>query len=49
MPLEGGIVVDMTGLDTLEMLRPGVIRAGAGATLLAIEERARASGWQLRL
>jgi FAD/FMN-containing dehydrogenase len=48
MPLHGGIVVDMTLLNGVKWLRGGVVRVGAGETLMRIEAQTRPTGWELR-
>jgi FAD/FMN-containing dehydrogenase len=54
VPLEGGIVLDLTGLDRVVRTEPGAGRFEAGAKLLdidrALRDRPAASGrWELRL
>lgn len=44
MPLKGGILVDMTQMDAVISVAPGVIRAQAGARMGAMEAAARAAG-----
>jgi FAD/FMN-containing dehydrogenase len=48
MPLHGGVVVDLTGLDGIKWVRDGVLRAGAGMSLMQIEAEIRPLGWELR-
>ena len=48
VPLRGGILLDMSGYTGIVALRPGVVRARAGTTCAAIDEAARAIGWELR-
>ncbi|AEX51793.1 FAD/FMN-containing dehydrogenase [Rahnella aquatilis CIP 78.65 = ATCC 33071] len=48
VPLEGGILVDMTGFDQICELGNGVVRAQAGIRLSAIETLTRPAGWELR-
>lgn len=48
VPLEGGILVDMTGLNQICELGNGVVRAQAGIRLAEIEAQTRPSGWELR-
>ncbi|MFL5286967.1 MAG: FAD-binding oxidoreductase [Rhodopila sp.] len=49
VPLEGGVVLDMTGLDTIEWQRPGMLRVGPGRTMIDIDAKIRPSGWELRM
>ena len=50
MPLRGGVVLDVSGLDEIEHIdaEAGTMRAGAGAKLGDLEDAARAHGWELR-
>ncbi len=49
VPLKGGMVLDMTGLDRILTIANGAIRAQAGANMAQMESAARAKGWELRL
>src|SRR5580704_555557 len=49
VPLAGGIVLDMTGLDAIEWVRPGQVRVQAGRKLVDIDDQTRADGWELRM
>lgn len=49
MPLNGGIVLDLSAMDRVLWARPGVLRAQAGAKLIAIDEQTRREvGGELR-
>lgn len=48
VPLEGGLLVDMTGLNQIVALGNGTVRARAGIRLADIETAARPTGWELR-
>ncbi|STV43562.1 FAD/FMN-containing dehydrogenase [Klebsiella pneumoniae subsp. pneumoniae] len=48
VPLEGGLLVDMTGLNQIVALGNGTVRAQAGIRLADIETAARPTGWELR-
>ena len=48
VPLEGGMLVDMTGLNQIVALGNGTVRAQAGIRLADIETAARQTGWELR-
>lgn len=48
VPLEGGILVDMTGFNQVCELANGVVRAQAGIRLAEIETLTRPAGWELR-
>jgi FAD/FMN-containing dehydrogenase len=49
VPLAGGIVLDMTGLDAIEWVRPGQVRVQAGRKLVDIDDVTRGEGWELRM
>lgn len=49
VPLAGGIVLDMTGLDAIEEVTPGRARIQAGARMSDIDRDLRPQGWELRL
>ena len=48
VPLAGGVVLDMTGLDRLVRVKPGAARIEAGATMLEIDRALKPTGWELR-
>jgi len=48
VPLEGGVVVDMTRLSRTLAVRPGAGRFEGGANLLAIDRGLLQEGWELR-
>ncbi|MEP6721614.1 MAG: FAD-binding oxidoreductase [Variovorax sp.] len=47
-PLAGGVVLDMTGYNALQWVRPGVARAQAGIRLGELEKQTRPTGQELR-
>lgn len=49
VPLQGGVLLDISGLDSIEWIKPGVVRVGAGAKMNAIDAAAQAKGWELRM
>ncbi len=49
MPLRGGVVLDLMGLNTIHPIVDGMLRVGAGAKLGEIEARCRPLGWELRM
>ncbi len=49
VPLEGGVLLDLTALDSIEWQRPGVVRAGCGARMIDIDTALRPHGWELRM
>jgi len=49
VPLAGGAVVEMAGLDQVLWHRGSVARAQAGIRLMALDETLRTGGWELRM
>ena len=49
MPLRGGVVLDLLGLDTMHPVVDGTLRVGAGVKLGEIEARCKPHGWELRM
>jgi FAD/FMN-containing dehydrogenase len=49
VPLEGGVVLDMAGLNKIERQQPGKIRVQAGARLSEIDAATRPNGFELRM
>jgi FAD/FMN-containing dehydrogenase len=49
VPLEGGIVLDMTALDSIEWQRPGMVRVGPGRKMIELDRETRPQGWELRM
>jgi FAD/FMN-containing dehydrogenase len=49
VPLEGGVLLDITALVSIEWTKPGRIRVGAGAKMNAIDAELQPSGWELRM
>ena len=49
VPLEGGVVMDMTALDHILSLEDGMLAVEAGAKLIDIDLATRPRGWELRM
>ena len=49
VPLEGGVLLDITALASIEWTRPGRIRVGAGAKMNVMDAELQPSGWELRM
>ncbi|MGG7568357.1 FAD-binding oxidoreductase [Rhodovulum sp. DZ06] len=49
MPLAGGVVLDLRGLDEIKAIKPGAVVCGAGALMGDIDEACKAEGQELRM
>jgi len=49
VPLEGGVLLDVTGLSAIEWSRPGAVRVQAGARISDLDAALRPSGWEQRM
>jgi FAD/FMN-containing dehydrogenase len=49
VPLEGGVVLEMSGLNALEWTRAGVVRVGSGAKMDVLDRELRQTGWEQRM
>lgn len=49
VPLEGGVLLDLTALTAIEWVKPGLVRVGAGAKMHDIDAELRPQGWEIRL
>ncbi len=49
VPMQGGVVMDLSGMTRLISLRDGVAEVEPGARLVDIDAWARPQGWELRL
>ncbi len=49
VPLHGGIVLDMTRMQEIPWVKPGVARVEAGVKLAALDKKARPLGWEIRM
>jgi FAD/FMN-containing dehydrogenase len=49
VPLQGGVLLDVTALSAIEWARPGMLRVGAGAKMNTIDGELLSSGWELRM
>ena len=47
VPLEGGVVMDLTGLDRVIRIQPGEVRVEAGARISRLDDFARENGQEL--
>lgn len=49
IPLEGGVVLDLSRMNAVRWVKPGIACVEAGAKLSAIDKVTRESGWELRM
>ncbi len=49
VPLEGGVLLDMTAFTAIEWQKPGLVRVGAGAKMHELDALLRPTGWELRM
>lgn len=49
VPLQGGVVLDVSGLDRVEWHRDGVVRTGPGLRMNRLDEALRSGGEELRM
>jgi FAD/FMN-containing dehydrogenase len=49
IPLEGGVVLDLSRLNGVKWVKPGVACVEPGAKLSAIDKVTRESGWEMRM
>ncbi|MBD1854289.1 MULTISPECIES: FAD-binding oxidoreductase [Leptolyngbya] len=49
IPLEGGVILDITKMTAVKWMKPGVVRVEAGAKLAALDKQTREIGWEIRM
>jgi FAD/FMN-containing dehydrogenase len=49
VPLRGGVVLDLTKLQTVKWVKPGIARVEAGVKLAALDKQTREMGWEIRM
>lgn len=49
VPLQGGVLLDITGLTGIEWQKPGVVRTAAGSRMLDVDIAMRDSGYEQRM
>ncbi|AMN40673.1 FAD-binding oxidoreductase [Rhodoplanes sp. Z2-YC6860] len=49
VPMDGGVVLDMSMFNKIEWQKPGKIRVEAGAKIWDIDAATRPNGWELRM
>ncbi|MBD2489500.1 FAD-binding oxidoreductase [Aulosira sp. FACHB-615] len=49
VPMYGGVILDMTKMQEILWVKPGVGRVQAGVKLTALDKKAREIGWEMRM
>lgn len=49
VPLQGGVILDMSRMQTIRWVKSGVARVEAGVNLAALDKKARETGWEMRM
>lgn len=49
VPLQGGVILDMTKMQNICWVKPGVARVEAGVKLAQLDKKAREIGWEMRM
>lgn len=49
IPLEGGVILDLSRMNRIQWVKPGLVGVEPGAKLSAIDKVTRESGWELRM
>jgi FAD/FMN-containing dehydrogenase len=49
VPLQGGVVLDMTRMQTVKWVKPGIACVEPGVKLAALDRQTRAIGWEIRM
>jgi FAD/FMN-containing dehydrogenase len=49
VPLQGGVILDLTKMHAIKWIRPGLACVEPGAKLAAIDKQTRETGWEIRM
>jgi len=49
VPLDGGIILDLSGMQKIKWIKPGMACVEPGVKLAAIDKQARETGWEIRM
>jgi len=49
VPMYGGVILDMTRMQEIRWIKPGVARVESGVKLAAIDKKALVTGWEMRM
>lgn len=49
VPLKGGVILDLTKMQAVKWIKPGLACVEPGARLMAIDKQTREMGWEIRM
>lgn len=49
IPLQGGVILDLSKMQAVKWIKPGVACVEAGVKLATLDKQARETGWELRM
>lgn len=49
IPLQGGVILDMTRMQAVKWVKPGIACVEPGAKLVNIDKQTRETGWEIRM
>ena len=49
VPLKGGVILDVSGMQQIKWIKPGMACVEPGVKLAAIDKQSRESGWEIRM
>jgi len=49
VPLQGGIILDMSRMQAVKWVKPGLACVESGVKLAALDKQARSTGWEIRM
>lgn len=49
VPLQGGVILDMSKMQAVKWVKPGMARVEAGIKLAVLDKHTRESGWEIRM
>ncbi|MBD1910976.1 MULTISPECIES: FAD-binding oxidoreductase [unclassified Leptolyngbya] len=49
IPLQGGVILDLSKMQAVKWIRPGIACVEAGVKLAALDKQTRETGWELRM
>lgn len=49
VPLQGGLILDLSNMQKIKWIKPGIACVEPGVKLAALDKQARESGWEMRM